>query len=96
MTRRRTVTVRDKMQRGYCYELTAPVGRRFDPEFKPELKPAEMLLLGVFCGKYMTDCSKEFPASWFKHAKLAKKHRDWYCNESYIPGGNLFPAYIHF
>ena len=76
MTRKRTVTVNDKMQSRYRYELTAPAGRGFDAEFKPDLKPAEMLRLGVFCGKYMTDCRKEFPASWIKHAKLAKKDRD--------------------
>src|SRR5690348_16704886 len=76
MTRRRTVTVHDKMQKRYRYVRSAPVGRGFDPKFKPDLKPAEMLQLGVFCGKYMTDCRKEFPASWFKHAKLAKKQRD--------------------
>jgi len=35
-----------------------------------------MLRLGVFCGKYMTDCVKEFPRSWFARAKLADKHRD--------------------
>src|SRR4051794_39471487 len=76
MKRKRTVTVRDKMQKGYRYVLTAPIGRSFDPEFKPELIPAEMLRLGVFCGKYMTDCRKEFPASWFKRAKLSKRGRD--------------------
>jgi hypothetical protein len=42
MTRKRTVTVRDKMQKRYRYVRTAPVGRNFDPEFTAELKPAEM------------------------------------------------------
>jgi len=74
--RKRTVTVNDKMQKGYRYELAAPVGRAFDPEFKPELSPAEMLRLGVFAGKYMTDCRREFPKSWFSRAKLAPKTRD--------------------
>jgi len=78
MTRHKTkvITVNDRMQRGYRYILSAPTGRNFDPGFEPELTPAEMLALGVFGGKYMTDCRKEFPASWFKHAKLAKKTRD--------------------
>jgi hypothetical protein len=69
----KVITVNDRMQRGYRYTLTAPIGRSFDPEFEPELTPAEMLRLGVFCGKYMTDCRKEFPASWFKQAKLSRK-----------------------
>ena len=74
--RKKTVTVNDRMQKHYRYTLVAGMGRGFDPEFAPELTPAEMLRLGVFCGKYMTDCRKEFPANWFKHAKLAEKKRD--------------------
>ena len=70
------VTVNDKMQKRYRYVLTAPVGPSFDPEFKPQLTPAEMLKLGIFGGKYMTDCKREFPASWFAKAKLASAKRD--------------------
>jgi hypothetical protein len=68
--RNKAVTVNDKTQKRYRYALTAAVGRGFDPEFTPELTPSEMLRLGVFCGKYMIDCRKEFPASWFKHGDL--------------------------
>lgn len=64
------VRVSDKMQKGYVYELTAPTGRQFDAQFKPDLSPKEMLELGVFGGKYMTDCKNEFPKSWFVKAKF--------------------------
>jgi hypothetical protein len=73
---RKIIAVNDKMQRGYRYELTAPAGKNFDVEFRPELTPREMLALGVFGGKYMTDCRREFPAAWFARAKLARKNRD--------------------
>jgi hypothetical protein len=73
---RRTVIVNDKMQKRYRYERTAAVGRRFDPEFKPQLTPQQMLRLGVFCGKYMTDTRKEFPKSWFTRARLSPRGRD--------------------
>jgi hypothetical protein len=72
----RLVTVNDRMQQGYRYMLTAPAGQDFDPAFRPELTPQEMLRLGVFGGKYMTDCRSEFPASWFRGAKLAVGRRD--------------------
>jgi len=64
------------MQQGYCYVLTMPVGSGYDPRFKPELTPQEMLELGVFGGKYMTDCRAEFPASWFEKAKLSPERHD--------------------
>ena len=70
------VTVNDSMQKGYCYALSARMGRDFDAEFKPELTPQKMLALGVFCGKYMTDTRKEFPKSWFKRAKLSPSGRE--------------------
>ena len=72
----KTVVVNDRMQTGYRYRLSAAVGRGFDAEFKPELTPKEMLELGVFCGKYMTDCRREFPANWFKRARLSPGGRD--------------------
>jgi hypothetical protein len=70
------VVVNDAMQRGYAYVRTEPAGRNFSPGFTPDLTPAEMLALGVFGGKYMTDCRREFPRSWFTRAKLAKGRRD--------------------
>jgi hypothetical protein len=71
-----TVTVRDKMQSGYSYVRTERIGRNYHPDFKPELTPPEMLALGVFGGKYMTDCREEFPSSWFRRAKLSPDRRD--------------------
>lgn len=65
------VIVSDKMQPHYEYELSAPLGEDFAIDFKPELTPKEMLKLGIFGGKYMTDCQEEFPKSWFKNAKLS-------------------------
>ncbi|HET9413438.1 MAG TPA: hypothetical protein VFO74_04865 [Pseudolabrys sp.] len=78
--RKNTVSVTDKMQKGYRYVRSAPAGRDFDPEFKPQLTPAQMLALGVFGGKYMTDCSREFPKSWFTRAKLSPRGYDRACN----------------
>jgi len=70
------VIVNDKMQKNYRYELTARTGRDFDSDFKPQLTPEQMLRLGVFGGKYMTDCRKEFPKKWFEKAKLSPEKHD--------------------
>jgi len=73
---RKIVRVNDLMQKGYSYKLSEKEGRGFDVRFKPELTPSQMLELGVFGGKYMTDCKKEFPAKWFKNAKLCPDRHD--------------------
>ena len=64
------IVVSDRMQQGYVYYRTAPTGRAFAPGFRPQLTPKQMLRLGVFGGKYMTDCRNEFPESWFTRARL--------------------------
>ncbi len=74
--KRKVVVVNDKMQRNFRYYLSEPVGKNFHSEFRPELTPKEMLRLGVFGGKYMTDCRKEFPDSWFRGAKLSPVKRN--------------------
>lgn len=71
----RRVTVNDKMQKGYVYILSEPIGRNFAADFKPELTPKQMLEIGVFGGRYMRDCKKEFPADWFEKAKLHPEGR---------------------
>jgi hypothetical protein len=58
------------------------MGKNFHPDFQPELTPREMLELGGFGGKYMTDCRAEFPAAWFKRARL--------CSERHDPNLNYF------
>ena len=76
MLQERWVDVDDRIQHGYRYQLTAPIGEAFDPAFKPEVTPAEMLEIGVFGGKYLTDCRAEFPAAWFARARLSPGQRD--------------------
>jgi len=66
----KTVIVKDKMQKGYRYTLSEPAGKNFDSRFEPDLTPKQMLALGVFGGRYMRDCQKEFPKDWFVHAKF--------------------------
>ena len=78
----RKVIVHDLMQRDYVYYLTESVGKHFHSEFLPELTPKQMLKMGVFGGKYMTDCGDEFPADWFVGARL--------CHERHDPELNYF------
>ncbi len=75
MKKTRTV-VNDVMQSGYSYLCTEPMGQNFHADFRPELSPKTMLELGVFGGKYMTDCGNEYPLDWFSNAKLCAEQRD--------------------
>jgi hypothetical protein len=70
------------MQRGYAYQLSEPAGRNFHADFRPAVTPKQMLTLGVFGGKYMTDCADEYPADWFEKARL--------CPHRHDPALNLF------
>lgn len=69
----KTIHVKDKMQKDYSYKLLESPGKNFDKEFKPELTPKQMLILGVFEGKYLNDCENEFPKDWYSAAKKAGK-----------------------
>ena len=60
-----TIRVNEPYQTGYEYALTKAIGQDFDPDFKPQLTPKEMLQLGIFGGNYFTRPPKEFPADWF-------------------------------
>jgi hypothetical protein len=78
--RPKPIVVDDLMQHGYEYVLTEPAGRRFGPGFAPEVTPRDMLELGVFGGKYMTDCTGEFPDDWFERARLCHERHDPHLN----------------
>ena len=81
-TKRNIVIVDDLMQKNYQYMLREPIGKNFHTDFKPELTPKQMLQLGVFGGKYMTDCTEEFPDDWFEGVKL--------CHDFHDPTLNFF------
>jgi hypothetical protein len=57
------------VRKGYTYVLDAKPGE-LSPDFRPDLTPGEMLMMGVFEGKYLNDCIREFPAEWFMGAML--------------------------
>ncbi len=66
------IRVDNLMQKEYSYILSAPYGFAGFPEtFKPELSPDHMLRLGVFEGKYINDCSAEYPREWYEQALAA-------------------------
>jgi len=94
----RNIEVNDKMQK-YSYKLTYKAGTNLKnggydnngekiryPTFKPYYTPQQMLNMGVFEGKYMTDCEGEFPKEWYISAKKKKK----LCPKKADPSINYF------
>lgn len=53
------------MPGSFEYVLSEPAGRNFAEGFAPAYSPQDMLLLGVFSGKYLNDCTEELPREWF-------------------------------
>jgi len=66
----------DNFQKTYTYTLAEPEGKNFDPDFKPDLTPAQMLKLGVFGGAYFIGTKSLIPddllKKWFKGVELSK------------------------
>lgn len=73
---KKIVTAHNARQKQYTYELVEPVGKHFDPDFKPDLTPEEMLTLGVFEGGYTTVNCSEFPKKWFRNARRPKDGKE--------------------
>ena len=69
----------DTYQKNYEYTQSEPVGKNYDPDFRPELTPKEMLEIGVFGGLYFSDKPSDLPKEWFTKAKLSpdgKRHKE--------------------
>ncbi len=66
------IFVNDLMQSDYSYILSEPIGSNFAENFNPYFPPWEMLKMGVFEGRYLNDCTEEFPNEWFESAKLSQ------------------------
>lgn len=81
----RVIKVKDKMQQ-YTYELTYNAGTNIKngglndkgvkiryEDFNPYYTPQQMLVMGVFEGKYLNDGEDEFPQEWYTAAKKKNK-----------------------
>lgn len=69
----KVIVSKDQLQLSYRYDLAEPIGMNFDPEFKPQLTPREMLELGIFGGCYFYEGYAEYPEDWFEEVKITQK-----------------------
>ncbi len=80
MSRRipQNITYSDNFQKKYRYSRTEPEGKNFDPMFRPDLTPKQMLRLGIFGGAYFIGVKNmiptDLPKIWFRGIKLSPDH----------------------
>lgn len=83
----RKVKVKDRMQT-YTYTLTYKAGTNMKndgldkygkkiryEDFEPYYTPQQMLVMGVFEGKYLNDCENELPREWYTATRKKNKLR---------------------
>lgn len=66
------VVVDEEYQKDYTYTLNEPAGMNYSSDFLPQLRPEQMLKLGVFGGNYFTQPPNEFPSSWFEGVEFSR------------------------
>jgi hypothetical protein len=80
----------------YSYVLDVDPGTHLAPDFHPYSSPGDLLALGVFEGKYLNDCTSEFPREWFLYAEalgtLSPKAPNVECN--YFKVGSRQPLRV--
>lgn len=81
------IKVNNRMQADYEYKLTYDAGTNItkgkningdeiEYDFNPKYNPGQMMLMGVFEGKYCNDQIFEFPKEWFNLDKLSPESAD--------------------
>ena len=82
----------------YSYVLECDPGKDFDPRFQPVFTPQEMLMMGVFEGKYLNDCTDEFPQEWYLWSnalgKLSPAKPNIACNYFGVPSRQPLQVWI--
>src|SRR5687767_15385568 len=71
---KRTITVNDKMQRGYRDVCDAPVGRRVDPEFRSEEHTSELQSLAYLVCRLLLEKKKARERQASAHSNDATDH----------------------
>jgi len=84
------IFVNDNMQKDYNYVLSENYATNIDVIMKDALSPVDMLVMGVFSGKYLNDCQNEFPDEWFEKSKTSRITKDTPGTKEYDKTHNYF------